>query len=119
MADILYWIWLSLICGTRYNLSEKLLLHFDNNPENIFSASDSELLKICDRPVKESITHDLQEAQSIKDYCIKNNTGLLTPDNEYYPERLRKIKDKPPFYIIAAVYRFDTVCALPLWVRAG
>jgi DNA processing protein len=95
MADELYWIWFSLICGTQYNLSEKLLVHYDMNPECVFSANDREISELCDRHLKNSFTHELDETQSIKEYCIKNKIGLLTPDNEYYPERLRKIKDKP------------------------
>jgi DNA processing protein len=95
MADDLYWIWFSLICGKQYNLSEKLLLHFDMNPERVFSASDKELSELCVNQVKTAISRDLEEANSIKEYCVQNNIGLLTPDSEYYPERLRKIKDKP------------------------
>ncbi len=95
MVDVLYWIWLSLICGTRYNISEKLLVYFDMNPENIFKAEEKEVLQISENQLKNSFTHNLNEAKSIKEYCLLNNIGFLTPDNEYYPERLRKIKDKP------------------------
>lgn len=95
MVDVLYWIWLSLICGTRYNISEKLLVYFDMNPENIFKAEEKEVLQISENQIKNSFTHKLNEVKSIKEYCLLNNIGLLTPDNEYYPERLRKIKDKP------------------------
>lgn len=95
MVDVLYWIWLSLICGTRYNISEKLLVYFDMNPETIFKAEEKEVLQISENQIKNSFTHNLNEAKSIKEYCLLNNIGLLIPDNEYYPERLRKIKDKP------------------------
>ncbi|MHB1366606.1 MAG: DNA-processing protein DprA [Eubacteriales bacterium] len=95
MVDVLYWIWLSLICGTRYNISEKLLVYFDMNPEYIFKAEEKEVIQISENQLKNSFTHNLDEAKSIKEYCMLNNIGLLTPDNEYYPERLRKIKDKP------------------------
>lgn len=94
MTDELYWIWFSLFCGTQYSLSEKLLVHFDMNPERVFSADDKEISELCGR-TKNTIAHELNEANSIKEYCIQNNIGLLTPDSECYPERLRKIKDKP------------------------
>ncbi len=95
MTDVLYWIWLSLICGIRYNISEKLLVHYDMDPVNIYKADEKEILQISGNNIKDSFTHDLAEAKSIQEYCNSNNIRLLTPDNEYYPERLRKIKDKP------------------------
>ncbi len=95
MSDVIYWIWLSLICHTRYNIAEKLLLYFDMSPERIFHADENEVLQITDNVIKNSFSHDLKEAISIRDYCKSNKIGLLTPDNQCYPERLRKIKDKP------------------------
>ena len=95
MADVLYWIWLSLICRTRYNIAEKLLVYFDMNPELIFKADEKEVLQISENLLKNSFSHDLKEAKSIKSYCMSDNIGLLHPDHKFYPERLRKIKDKP------------------------
>ncbi|MHB1155164.1 MAG: hypothetical protein ACYC00_22915, partial [Eubacteriales bacterium] len=75
MVDVLYWIWLSLICGTRYNISEKLLVYFDMNPEYIFKAEEKEVIQISENQLKNSFTHNLDEAKSIKEYCMLNNIG--------------------------------------------
>lgn len=95
MVDMLYWIWLSLICGTRYNIAEKLLVCFEMNPEHIYKADEKEIMQITENHIKNTFSHDLDEAKTIREYCYQNKIGLLTPDSEYYPERLRKIKNKP------------------------
>ncbi|MDD4773160.1 MAG: DNA-processing protein DprA [Eubacteriales bacterium] len=95
MVDTLYWIWLSLVCGTRYNIAEKLLVCFEMNPEFIYKADEREIMQITENRLKNTFSHELDEAKTIQEYCYQSKIGLLTPDSEYYPERLRKIKDKP------------------------
>lgn len=94
MNDIIYWIWLSLVCKYNYNISEKLLLNFNNDAKKIYNATDSELEEIFKKRVK-SFPKDLEEAKNIYSYCEKNNVGILHAGHEYYPRRLLRIENKP------------------------
>lgn len=95
--DIVYYIWLSLRCGAGSE-SGSLLLDEYGSPRAVYELSCDELLSIEYIPVetREALCDkDLDYPQRIYEYCKRNNVGILTLDDDIYPERLRRIYAKP------------------------
>ena len=94
--NVVYWIWLSLVCGPASKVPGLLLREF-GSIENIYSAKaadyraagihESLITALCDK--------DLVHAQAIQRLCEQRNIGILTMQNPLYPKRLRRIADAP------------------------
>lgn len=92
------WIWLSEALGAANPLSQQILEAFDNSVTGIYEADESEIAGIHGiKPqlVRRLTDKDLTEARSIYAYCLNEGVGILTPDSELYPSRLKRIQDMP------------------------
>lgn len=96
MDSLLYYIWLSLRTGAGNEKASFLLSKF-SSPKNIYDATREELYDslgdyalvnlLCDK--------DLSSSERILEYCERANVGILTPESNVYPQRLRAIYAKP------------------------
>ncbi len=94
--NLLYYIWLSRSITVGSSLAKRLLTVF-GDAKKIYDAGEdvlkvaelnkTELKRLCDK--------NLDEAEKTLDFCKKNNVGILTFNDPYYPERL-KVIDNPP-----------------------
>lgn len=97
MNHLIYWIWLSLRCGAGSELGSYLLAQF-GTPKAIFEASADALLSVegIDQNIATALLdRDLTHAGKILTYCERMNVGIMTPESEIYPDRLRAIHAKP------------------------
>lgn len=106
---LLYYIWLS--CTFRAGSPvPKLLLNSFHSITDIYNASkdDYELLSLSKHDYSKLSNKDLSQAKRIYKFCNEQNIGILTFDNEYYPERL-KLTENPPamFYYRGRLKNLD------------
>ena len=97
MADTLYWVWLAESIGAGSRAYAPLLERF-GSPYEIYRADEEELYRIPDVSEGELASlcdKDLVRSHKIVDYCTKNGVGILTYDNEKFPERLKKLRNSP------------------------
>ena len=97
MNHLIYWIWLSLRCGAGSELGSYLLAHFET-PKAVFEADEDALLSVegIDQNIATALLdRDLTHAGKILTYCERMNVGIMTPESEIYPDRLRAIHAKP------------------------
>ena len=98
MNDLKYWIWLSRIENIGSIKLQKLLEKF-KTPVNIWNASLNELTKIdgigeknADQILNEKYRTNLDKYEK---YMKDNKIELIHIFDKYYPEKLKKIYDKP------------------------
>lgn len=93
----LYWIWLAEVLGAGNSHAVELSDTF-GSPFEVYNATEEEIVRSgC---VSEQMAHklsnkDLSRAYSIIDFCVKSNVGILTYSDEFYPSRLKTLKDPP------------------------
>lgn len=103
MENLLYWIWLALICENRPALGERVLAYFDGDPQEAFFAGAGEMeravgkrqlgLFFDERPLSDGAR--LDEPKRIAELCVQKGYGILPQGSEYYPPALQKIREKP------------------------
>ncbi len=95
--DALFWIWLAEALGTK-SRDFKQLISLYENPYDLFHADESEIENlpgITPRTKEALLERDLAKASRILDDCERLNIGILTYDDENYPNALRDIKEPP------------------------
>lgn len=96
-SENLYWVWLSLQLGVSSKYVGPIVERFQS-PFEIYNATEEELqsFDFIPRDVADSLANkSLNKAYEIIDYCTVNSIGILSYSDEYYPSRLRSIKDPP------------------------
>ena len=96
MDSLLYYIWLSLRTGAGNEKASFLISKF-SSPKNIYGATREELYASLgdDALVNLLCDKDLSSSERILEYCERANVGILTPESNVYPQRLRAIYAKP------------------------
>ncbi len=97
MNSLVYWVWLSLRCGAGSELGTYLLNHFET-PQDIYEAGEEALRAVegIDGNILAALLdRDLTYSEQIVEYCARVNVGIMTPQSQIYPERLRTIHGKP------------------------
>ncbi len=98
MEHHLLWIWLSLACGAGSPAADLLLSAYGTDVRAIYE-SDAQVLSELEglSPSVQAALLDksLARADSIAQYCQKNNVSLLCPADALYPARLRAIRACP------------------------
>ena len=115
MDSLLYWVWLSLSCTPGYTTFDKLIREFDS-PEQIFSASDSEISSCIGERVRDYtmlVRRDLEGAKAVLDFCTRHKVGILTYADPAYPEALRSIVASPVLlYYRGKLPDFSSICPI-------
>lgn len=93
-----YWIWFSRIEELTCRQKEMLLEKY-KSPEKIWNLSESDLIsfkelnkKCVDGILKKAYREGLDVYEK---YIIKNNIKIITLNDNYYPQKLKNIYDKP------------------------
>lgn len=92
-----HWIWLSMRPSVNEHLKMELLCHF-GSPEAVYEATEKELRQIpqlTNEGIESLMEHSLIQAEEILSKCMENQIGLLTYEDEQYPECLKNIYDPP------------------------
>ena len=107
--QLLYAIALSEIKGIGPVYFQKLINAF-NTPENVFSASFSELSSIIPEKVaREILKKDFKQAERILSFSEKLDISITFYGSETYPQRLMNIHLPPPvLYIKGDLKRIDS-----------
>ncbi len=115
MNPLLYWIWLSLRCGAGSE-SGTFLLSVFGSPRAVYEAGDDALGTVqgIDGKLLRALTdRGMEREKLILSYCERMKIGILTPDSEQYPERLRAIHAKPlVLYYLGRLPDFNTQVSL-------
>ncbi len=95
--NLLYWVWLSCKCAPDTPTFSTLYKKF-GSVERIYKATEEELNEVFDS--NEKIIAFLSDkttdcAVKILRDCQKNNIGILPYEDEFFPSRLRTIKNPP------------------------
>lgn len=98
MADLLYWVWLSIRLTPGTETYARLRASF-SSPKEIYDADESDLRQSIGS--KSTVTlsaladKDLSDAERILNYALMRHVGILTYDDPRFPERLRTIATPP------------------------
>lgn len=95
--NILYWIWLSEVCGVASKTFGRLVTRYDD-PFELYRLEEEEIEHLEDvEPVLKERLCDksLESAYSILRYCKQNKVDIVTYADPRYPARLRAIEDPP------------------------
>lgn len=106
----LYWIWLAQACDGGTLLCDHLLDAF-GDAKGVYTADlhDYEAIAgISPQRLERLQNKDLTEAERISEECKKRGIGVLTLADEAYPDRLKRIKERPPvLYFRGTLPTFD------------
>ena len=109
-SENLYWIWLAerLGAGSRHFVP---LIEKFASPFEVYNLPEDELvLSGC---VPEDVAHrlsnkNLDRACEIMDGCVKNNIGILSYSDKFYPSSLKTLQDPPAvLYYKGSLVEFD------------
>ena len=97
-ADIVYWMWLSIVCGAGSTAPEKLFKVFGVDARQIYNAAPEEYMHIPGlkgEVIDKLCRKTLKTSYDLIDWCKRYNVGLLPYNSEYYPNSLKKIDSAP------------------------
>ena len=92
-----YWIWLSCACTPDSSTYEKLSERFDT-PEKIYEADEAALRRVLGTKCNDLTAlcdKNLDAAKQMLDFCLQKKIGLLTRDDESFPNVLCTIPHPP------------------------
>lgn len=95
---LLLWMWLSLICPPGGSLGDILTGGLESDIERIYGADDETYRRIGVTRIQDRnalADKSTVQASEILSYCKNNGIGVLCPESDAYPPRLRGIQRKP------------------------
>ena len=95
--SIVLWLWLKLAVESHSITMTKLIAHF-KSIQAVYECNGEQLseLDFIDNKLKSALLKkQLKPAVSMLDYCERNGIGILTIDNDKYPELLKNIYNPP------------------------
>lgn len=94
MDNEIYWIWLQQNWGYAKKI-DSFRSEFIS-AERVYAASDDEIKAVFSRTTAPKlIRRDLGKAKEIYDFCREHKIHIVTPDSEFYPDKLLEIEDFP------------------------
>jgi DNA processing protein len=104
MDNIRPWFKLKSVPGVGNLLGKRLIDHF-KSPQNIFQASNGELLQVdgvTGRHVTAIKTHKMPaRVETELDLVVRKGYRIVTLTDSNYPQLLRQIPDPPPFLYVS------------------
>ena len=91
-----YWIWLQTALGAGARVDE--LLAYFGDAEKLYNAGSSEWRLsglLTARKIEALKSTSPSQTAAVFNECRKKGYTIITPDSEYYPERLRTLADMP------------------------
>lgn len=111
--NLLYWVWITDICGVHNNDINALLEQFDTVQE-IYEANDySGILNVKPSTLKKLRDKSLKRAEKIQENCRKIGAEIITFDDIRYPDSLRTIAN-PPYvlYMRGEIMKWDRILGI-------
>ncbi|MCM1545308.1 MAG: DNA-processing protein DprA [Ruminococcus sp.] len=103
MKNALYWLWLQKSVGFHANIRE--LVRYFGSAEHIYNANENELrtsglfgydsFEINPRKILDMQKKSLSYAESMLRQCDERRINIVTPEDESYPNALKRIMDFP------------------------
>ncbi len=96
VCPIEYWIWLQCALGEGARTDE-LLAYFET-PENLYNAGSKEWKMsglLTAKKIEKLKSISPSETASIIRECKSKGYSVITPDNIYYPDRFKNLKEQP------------------------
>ena len=106
MDNLIYWIWLSQACTPDSATFAKLVSKFKDAKE-VYDATEREIRSTVSANASDCsalINKDLTKATEIYDFCKKKNVGIVSYDDEKFPECLRTIPTPPVLLYYRGVF---------------
>ena len=97
MNDTVYWIWLSQALGQGERTLE-LVSYYNWNAEEIYKAGVSDIFALGIyglQKVKKFKAYPLENAKKSFDEAVSAGMKIITPQSEFFPDRLKKIDTAP------------------------
>ncbi len=96
MAAEEYWIWLLRTLGSTVK-SNTLIKHYGNAEKLYLAGKDAWLSNglLTEKEAAKLATYSPSQSYDILKICEENSWHIIPLDSEYYPPRLREIKDAP------------------------
>ena len=97
MDNLVYWIWLSRACTPDSSTFAKLKAKFED-AKDIYDAGDREIRSVVGAKVSDCsslVNKSLDKATEIYKFCTEKGVGILTYNDEKFPESLRNIPTPP------------------------
>lgn len=114
MINANYWIWLQNCFRPGTRISD--IIKYFGSVVNLYNASENELresglfayslFEPHPQKIRELKNTPLSIDEEIIHYCSENNIGIITPDDEEYPDSLKQQQDFPA----VLYYRGDISC---------
>lgn len=118
MAELKYWLWLSLTLHQNSRKITTLLERFDT-PLDIYNAKKEDFLgleNLTPRDVRQLSNKNLKKTETVMEDCRKFGIRIMTFDSPYYPKRLANIFDPPYVLYVKSRERLDLNETLPIAV---
>lgn len=105
MEREVYWIWLQQCVG--YCKKLRGFSEVFEDAKAVYESEKSVWKKVFSRTVISLLeTTDLTKAKEIYDFCKEHKISIVTPESEFYPQKLREIPDYP----LVLYVRGDKTC---------
>lgn len=99
MKDIVYWVWLSLVCGPANTDAAYFVNRYNKDIRMIYGLKDFDedaIKRVSRLTLTQMLNKDLSRAERIVDFCLDHGYKLVAFDADDFPDRLRKISNCPP-----------------------
>lgn len=99
MENEIYWLWLQGALGYA-DKRARAIVDFFGDAKTVYE-SDSKTLKdakvkgLTPKIIGRLKDEDIEKYYDTYDFCKSHKIHIITPDSEYYPERLREIENLP------------------------
>ena len=92
---VVYWLWLEMIFGVANPKLHEILTMVDSPRELYYALHDPDCGLLSDRERQRLRSTSLEQAENVLTYCEKNGIGIMTWEDEIYPDSLRHIYNPP------------------------
>lgn len=90
-----YWLWLVMVFGVANKKLPEILQNTESVRELYYALHDPDCGLLNDKERSRLRKTSLEQAQQVLAYCEKNGIGIMTRDDEIYPDSLRHIYNPP------------------------
>lgn len=100
---VVYWLWLEMVFGVANAKLPEIMKGVESVRELYYALHDPDCGLLTDKERQRLRKTSLEQAQKVLAYCEENGIGIMTWDDEIYPDSLRNIYN-PPYVLF---YRGD------------
>ncbi len=109
--EILYKLWLNILCQHEPRLINKFINKF-GSAEEIFNSDEKYRAVLAGMKLSRRLSarRDLKQASALLEHCINNDISIIAMEDDGYPQRLTEV-DNPPriLYVRGELPDFDNL----------